>query len=134
MKAMLLFLLIPLAMMAHVMVSKRFGWHEQWPIGAMAVMAVALAALLWRFLRIRPLKKSMLLLNVAAWLLVGFFLWWTQIYSAYPKMEGGTAIGGNVLSESSATGLVDSSGNPFRFPEAIKASSATLLVFYRGYW
>lgn len=133
-RALVAFSLIPLAMWAHAEMAMRLGWYQKWPFAELVVMAASVIVLLRMWLRIRPVKKRLIALNVMAWLLVGFFLWWTQIYSSYAKVERPVAIGAPAGELLSIDSLVDESGAGVDLGTLLAGSEATLLVFYRGHW
>ncbi len=133
-RALVAFALIPAAMLAHVLVAQHFGWFQRWPIPELVVMAAAVIVLLRQWIRIRPIKKWRIGLNIAAWILVGFFLWWIQVYSAYPEVDPSLAVGDDLTDRLSIDGLVDSNDEPIDIRSVLDRSDVTLLVFYRGYW
>jgi hypothetical protein len=133
-RALVAFSLIPIAMWVHAELATRFGWYQKWPVAELVVMAASVIVLLRMWLRIRPASIPLIALNVMAWLLVGFFLWWTQIYSSYAKMDTTVAIGGVAKEGLSIDGLVDESGAAVDLEKLLQRSEATLLVFYRGHW
>ncbi len=133
-RALVAFSLILIAMLAHAGLAQYFGWGKQWPIPELVVMAAAVIVLMRQWMRSRPVKKGLIVLNVTAWALVGFFLWWTQVYSGYAKMEDPTTTGADVMPRLSIEGLVDESNTPIDLDTVLAESDATLFVFYRGYW
>ena len=76
----------------------------------------------------------LIVLNVTAWILVGFFVWWTQVYSSYGRMDPAVADGGDVKDRLAIEGLVDQGGSAVDIAGTLAASDATLFVFYRGHW
>jgi hypothetical protein len=90
------FLLIPLSCIAHVGCGFLFGNQQQWPAAELLVISAALIALLRMFFAARPLRGWLFILNAAGWLIALGFLWWTQIYSSYPKMAARVKTGETV--------------------------------------
>ena len=134
MKAVMVFLVIPGAMLLYTLLVTEFGYFEQWPMAPLLLITAAHGALLWMLLRSRPMRKSVLILNCAGLILTALFLWWTQVFSRYTELEPVHAIGADVTKELSVGGLVDASGRPFDLPAAVGSNRATLLVFFRGHW
>ncbi len=63
-----------------------------------------------------------------------FFVWWTQIYSSFAKMDPAVAVGGDAKDRMAIDGLVDQDGSAVDVGATLAVSDATLLVFYRGHW
>ena len=101
MKAILIFLLIPVAMFMHTVFATKLGVYSKWPVGALSVMVVALGMLAWLLVKAgwNPPKFGLIAINVLAWGAVGVFLWWTQVYSSYAKMEAPSQAAGTLLSK-----------------------------------
>ncbi len=187
---MVVFLLIPLSCIAHVAFGLFFGNHRQWPTAELFVILAATIVLFRMLLAGRPLRAWLLSLNIGALLIATGFVWWTQFYSSYPKMNpvldmGDEIIGFASLADSAhlanegaldfvapspgteegdlkitlgATDeeevFLDASGESFqlgRSPPTLErspakrtvkenpspihnTSTATLLVFFRGWW
>jgi len=81
------FLLIPLSCIAHVGFGLFLGNHRQWPAAELFVMAASMIVLFRMLIAARPLRAWLLSLNIAGLLIVAGFVWWTQVYSSYPKMK-----------------------------------------------
>ncbi len=132
-KPLLLFALIPAAMGAHVLLATKFAIYDRYaalPIGVGLVALGGLAALL----RAAP-GAPLWGLNIAGWLLLAGFVWWTHSYSTYRGLAGAPQAGTDMLERwGGDLRLRDSAGEPFDLPAALGADRATLLVFYRGYW
>ena len=133
-RALVAFSLIPIALLAHMLVARYLGWYEKVPIVELVVMAASVIVLARMWIRSRPVKKGLVVLNVTAWILVGFFVWWTQIYSSYAKMDPAVAVGGDAKDRIAIEGLVDQDGSAVDVGAMLAESDATLFVFYRGHW
>ncbi len=90
-----MFAVIPLACIAHIIWGLFFGGRQQWPVVEMVLITAAVISLL-RMLVVKPFRYGLLTLNIFAWLLAGGFLWWTQVYSSYPKMNAKISVGENI--------------------------------------
>lgn len=133
-RALVAFSLIPIAMLAHAELGRRVGWYHKVPIVELVVMAASVIVLARMWMRTRPVKKGLIVLNVTAWILSGFFVWWTQIYSSFAKMDPAVAVGGDAKDRMAIAGLVDQDGSAVDVGATLAVSDATLLVFYRGHW
>ncbi|MFP6872868.1 MAG: hypothetical protein VCA55_05095 [Verrucomicrobiales bacterium] len=91
-----MFAAIPLACIAHIACAVFFGGQQQWPVVELVVIAAAVIALLRMLVAARPFRWRLLVLNICGWLLAAGFLWWTQVYSSYPKMSAKISVGENV--------------------------------------
>ena len=133
-RALTAFMLIPIAMLLHAFAAWKLGWFEQWPLWALVMIAAAVIVLLRMLIRLRPLRKGLLALNIAAWVLAGFFLWWTQVYSAYGEMQPTVPVDAVLGERVKLSGLRDPQGGEVDLAAQLALSKATLLVFYRGDW
>lgn len=132
MKTFLAFLLVILALISYIIVSTDFGLFQRYPIlhvSLAAIGIVILVRLTWQHVTVWRLLAS--ILSVAA---LGFFLWWTFVFSTYDTTDVNIHEGDHILSALTDITLKTSKGIDFNLGEEIMKQPMTLLVFYRGVW
>ncbi len=132
MKALLSFLLVLLGLFSYLFVSTRFGIFQRYPIVHYLLAGVGLALLIR--LTLQQFTVWRLIASVLSVAAIGFFLWWTLIYSTYKTTDVSVASGEALDSTFAGITLKTAAGDDFNLGEEIKKQPLTLLVFYRGIW
>ena len=141
-KSMIIFCGIPFAFIAHIAIGFLLGTQNQWPLTEIVIMSASLVLLLRSWLKSSSRIGWIFFLNVCAWLLTAVFLWWTQIYSAFPNTKPNLAIGDYLKFEPNnftnksfdLDAALSSETNQNSLPDNECINKATLFVFVRGWW
>ena len=131
MKALLIFSLVPAAIGLHVLLATKFAIYDRLTLIPLVIMLPAVGMLAGMLFQAPA--KSLWVLNITAWVLVAFFVWWTRAYSSYDgeRDYSGPDSVGEALAQIE---VVDWQGNAFPFEQQMGSHQALLLVFYRGVW
>lgn len=132
MKTLLPFLLVMLALLSYLVVSTRFGIFQRYPLVHYILAGIGLALLLR--LTFQQFTAWRLIASVLSAAAIGFFLWWTLIYSTYKTTDVSIAPGEPMDSTFAGITLKTAAGDDFNLGEEIRKQPLTLLVFYRGIW
>lgn len=141
-KSMIIFSAIPFAFIAHIAIGFLLGSQNQWPLTEIVIISASLVLLFRSWLKSSSRIGWMFFLNVCAWLLAAVFLWWTQIYSAFPTTKSNLAIGdylkfapNNFDNKSfNLDSALSSEKNQKSLTDNECLNKATLFVFVRGWW
>ena len=85
MKTLLSFLLVMLALLSYLVVSTRYGIFQRYPLVHYILAGIGMALLLR--LTFQKFTAWRLLASVLSAAAIGFFLWWTLIYSTYKTTD-----------------------------------------------
>ncbi len=132
MKVFLTFLLVLVSLVSYVIVSTKLGIFQRYPVVHFVIAGIGVVILLRLMFQHFTLWRLLAVAASAA--LVGFFAWWTLIYSTYTFTETSVNAGKQLNDGLSNIALKTAGGADFYFGEEIAKQPMTLLVFYRGIW
>ena len=132
MKTFLAFLLVILALISYIVVSTEFGLFQRYPILHVALATIGIVILVR--LTLQHFNVWRLLASIFSVAALGFFLWWTFVFSTYGTTDVNVHKGDHIISALSDITLTTSAGLHFNLGEEITKQPMTLLVFYRGVW
>jgi len=130
-RAVLIFLIIPISMTVYFILATSFGMFQNHPLPHYLAMLIAV---IWLVTIIRE-KASLLrwALLIVGVLMSAVFTWWVEVYSRYEPRTAPVEIGQNLQKTlTDATVTVGEEARSFR--GILAGERGTLLVFYRGHW
>ena len=132
MKHFFIFLAIPLSFALYLVLALNLMVYQRYPVVHYLIALVALI-----FLG-KALKDKFsfyrLGLNLAGWVLLLFFGWWTLFFSSYESQAPAFTENPNLQLQMVDLSLKNAEGQTVTLGDSLATHQATLLVFYRGYW
>ncbi|MBW1849540.1 MAG: hypothetical protein JRJ27_21010 [Deltaproteobacteria bacterium] len=133
MKTFLCLILVIFSLISHVTIMPRLGVSYMYhPVPHYIGMLIGIGLLVWL------MKKKFTILRLAATIfsvfVVGFFFWYTSIFSDIDNTKADVATGEVASQGLKQIDLVKIDGTRFPLEEIFKKNKGTVIVFTRGAW
>ena len=136
-KSFALLCVILFAFLCHVGFGFLLGGQNQWPLVEIVIMSASLLVIFRWWLKSRVFFGWLGFVNFCGWVLMGLFLWWTQIYSSYSESHANLVKGDylpHVINGFDDPSFQHLTRDRDREYPSISSNKATLFVFIRGWW
>ena len=132
MKTFLCLVLVIVSFISYIVITPRLGIYLYHPIPHYIGMLIGIGLLVWL------MKKKFTILRLAATLfsvfVVGFFFWYTSIFSDIDNTKTTIAIGEVAGQSLKQIELVRTDGKRLPLGELFKKNKGAIIVFTRGAW
>jgi FtsH-binding integral membrane protein len=132
MKTFLCLVLVVFSLISYVVITPKLGIYMYHPIPHYIGMLIGIGLLVG--LMRKKFTKRRLAATLFSVFVVGFFFWYTTIFSDIDNTEANIAAGEVASQSLKQMELVEIDGKRLPFGELFKRRSGTLVVFTRGAW